>query len=774
MVSGLQMSTVSDKASAIYAAGVQPWPVNHNGTKAPRLGGWSTTDLPERLNKAETMKMFQDDDTGLGVICGKVSGNLELFEFEGRFVNSDGYNEFLSRCQDEGLGELLAKLQTGYEALSPSGGIHLMLRTRGPALGNTKLARRPATPEELEHNPEETSKVLIETRGEGGFAIFMGSNGKVHPSGGSWRRSDGGPKTIATITVAQRDALYELASSFDEMPELKPHISLPGAASGDDLAEHITTEIGISNLLTEDGWHSPFTKRNGRIEWTRPGKESRDGGSLEQFPDGGCNIYTTTHNQAWTASILTGSAFDHVTPIGVLAAVRFNGDISAAMSWTRKQITGIAPETGQIEAPGLGLPDGFWDARPTYKHIRNAAWASMTVPEALLGSTLSRYAAMIPPAVKLPAIIGSKATLDYITCVVAESSGGKTISNGAAAEILSGRTLTKQVDFDAPIGSGEGLVQAFMGYELNDKGKKMGDPSYKFGQYRSIHFTADEGTAITEAQKRSGTTLVQTLCSAWSGSTLGQLNASIETKRRIPGGKRRVAATINIQTALASELFESQLVGLPKRMVFFWAHGEFPETLPEHPGDLEVAGQNNYWGWETDQFMEVCSEVRNELRAHRRVVAAGTEHQDDLDGHRGLLKLKTAALLALMEGQMTVNVQDWELAEMIMKHSDRVRSHVLAVKRAADSRNAAAKTMSLAEREATIDDVKELKAIARLRASIVRKTAEGPISKSDLMKATTASSTRHRFSEALASAVADGEIEVVNTPDGRGDLVQSV
>jgi hypothetical protein len=33
--------------------------------------------------------------------------------------------------------------------------------------------------------------------------------------------------------------------------------------------------------------------------------------------------------------------------------------------------------------------------------------------------------------------------------------------------------------------------------------------------------------------------------------------------------------------------------------------------------------------------MEVASEVREELRAHRRVVAAGTEHQDDLDGHRG-------------------------------------------------------------------------------------------------------------------------------------------
>ena len=125
-----------------------------------------------------------------------------------------------------------------------------------------------------------------------------------------------------------------------------------------------------------------------------------------------------------------------------------------------------------------------------------------------------------------------------------------------------------------------------------------------------------------------------------------------------------------------------------------------------------------------------------------------------------------------MEGRMNVNVQDWELAEMIMKHSDRVRSHVLVVKRAADSRNADAKTMSMAEREATIDDVKERKAIARLRASIVRKVAEGPISKSDLMKATTASGTRHRFDEALASAIADGTIEVVDTPDGKGTLVQ--
>ena len=41
---------------------------------------------------------------------------------------------------------------------------------------------------------------------------------------------------------------------------------------------------------------------------------------------------------------------------------------------------------------------------------------------------------------------------------------------------------------------------------------------------------------------------MQTLCSAWSGAQMGQLNASVETKRIVPAGKRRVAATINIQS----------------------------------------------------------------------------------------------------------------------------------------------------------------------------------------------------------------------------------
>ena len=86
----------------------------------------------------------------------------------------------------------------------------------------------------------------------------------------------------------------------------------------------------------------------------------------------------------------------------------------------------------------------------------------------------------------------------------------------------------------------------------------------------------------------------------------------------------------------------------------------------------------------------------------------------------------------------------------------------------------ARKGAKVGRREATPGFEDEATKVARLHAAIVRKVAEGPISKSDLKKATTASSTRHRFEEALAFAVADGEVKVVDSPNGRGYSVQPV
>ena len=58
---------------------------------------------------------------------------------------------------------LVARIEAGYCEQSPKPGIHWLYRCTELA-GNTKLATRPKTPEEMKH-PKDREQVLIETRG---------------------------------------------------------------------------------------------------------------------------------------------------------------------------------------------------------------------------------------------------------------------------------------------------------------------------------------------------------------------------------------------------------------------------------------------------------------------------------------------------------------------------------------------------------------------------------------------------------------------------------
>jgi hypothetical protein len=117
---------------------------------------------------------------------GRISGNIELFEFDSQ---SELYEDFRRVAAAAGLGELVERIEAGYLEESPKG-IHWLVRCSEIG-GNTKLARRPKRPEEMEHSGD-IIQVLIETRGEGGYAVLAPSHGPVHPSGKAYelRRGD--------------------------------------------------------------------------------------------------------------------------------------------------------------------------------------------------------------------------------------------------------------------------------------------------------------------------------------------------------------------------------------------------------------------------------------------------------------------------------------------------------------------------------------------------------------------------------------------------------
>lgn len=215
-------------ARELYDAGLCPLPVKANGSKAPDVSTWLKYKVT-RSTPAEHDHWFGDGRrTGIGSVLGAISGNVEMIEFEGRAIEEGLLDQITEVAENSGLGDLWTAVTTGWADRSPSGGTHYKVRVEGrPAAKNTKLASRLARPDE--YTPEEQQRlrekpntkivrVLIETRGEGGFVVIAPSYGSTHPSGKPYVRLSGGPASMSVVSPDDLDAIYALCRSVDAMP----------------------------------------------------------------------------------------------------------------------------------------------------------------------------------------------------------------------------------------------------------------------------------------------------------------------------------------------------------------------------------------------------------------------------------------------------------------------------------------------------------------------------------------------------------------------------
>lgn len=239
-------------------------PVASDGSKRPAV---SWKEYQERKPTTEELLGWFSGNTydGLGVITGEVSGLLEMLEFEGRAVAKGLHLEARSAIDSAGLGDIWLRLVNGYMEMTPSGGIHFLYRVVGNSLpGNTKLASQAG----------DDGGCLIETRSEGGFCITAPSGGNAHPSGKAWEIASGSIETIPIITLSEREELFRILRTFDEVPHndivrqevTKTEIDL--TQPGDDYSSK-TTWVEI---LEPAGWKRVFTDRQGVTFWRRPGK----------------------------------------------------------------------------------------------------------------------------------------------------------------------------------------------------------------------------------------------------------------------------------------------------------------------------------------------------------------------------------------------------------------------------------------------------------------------------------------------------------------------
>ncbi|MFZ4792285.1 MAG: bifunctional DNA primase/polymerase [Candidatus Competibacteraceae bacterium] len=342
------------------AAGLCPVPPKMDGSKAP-IGAWkSFQHFPP--DETQIRKWYSASNlTGYGLVTSKVSGNLELFEFD----CIPSYHRFKFAAAAADLGDLVDRIEAGYSEQTPKPGIHWLYHCPEIA-GNTELASRPKTAEEMKH-PKDKAQVLIETRGEGGFVIIAPSNGKTHPSGGAYQLLSGGFSSIATITPDERRDLFALARTFHVAPAAPKEQVEKGnvrnhrtnSSSGDSRwqvrpGDDFNANAVWRELLEAQGWTFVYRQEE-RDYWRRPGKNQ------------GVSACTNWEGKDYFYCFSTSTEFEAEKPIdkvGFHAQTMHGGNFKAAIMALAEVGYGT-PAPDAEKDRGHRLANGLFKGRST-------------------------------------------------------------------------------------------------------------------------------------------------------------------------------------------------------------------------------------------------------------------------------------------------------------------------------------------------------------------------------------------------------------------------
>lgn len=370
-----------EHAKAAHAAGLCVVPPRGNGSKAPMVA-WTRYQY-ERPTIEDLERWYSNpNQTGIGAVLGKPSGNAELFEFD----DVDSYEQLRNLAGAAGEGDLVERIEAGYLETSPNG-IHWLYRCE-TIEGNRKLAQRLKSDDER-GTTGDTVKVLIETRGNGGYAVLAPTHGSVHPSGRPYKLIRGSYATIATITPAERERLFSLAQSLDAMPrtEVTPAVVMPDShlsTVAERPGDYFNRTRTWADVLTKHGWTVHF--EHGKVTyWTRPGRERvtsattnyADTDLLKVFSTSTPFQTTRTYSKFGAYALLEhGGSFSNAArairaemmpkppPSRPLTLLNGNGSIGASNDVAKPIVDGPAQERGRLRlletVDVLNMPPPEW------------------------------------------------------------------------------------------------------------------------------------------------------------------------------------------------------------------------------------------------------------------------------------------------------------------------------------------------------------------------------------------------------------------------------
>jgi len=291
-------------------------------------------------------------DTGdsLCVICGAVSGNLEMIDFD---LEAELFERWFELVEEAAPG-LASRL---YAETTQSGGRHLAYRCVEPVEGNKKLAQREVERPNGDEFVYRGKKVkprkkggrwigtltFIETRGEGGLFLCDPSPGYV--------ALDGDLTTLPTVTAAERAILLDTARSLNEAVEIvEPRRTRTESDNwsvrpGDDFKQR----GDIRPFLKKHDWSKVCDGKGDNEYWRRPGKHSYWSATWN-----GQVFYVFSSNAAPFEGGHGYSAF------AVYALLEHDGDWTAATAALHKLGYGV-PKPSVSRQPAEAAPPSLSD-----------------------------------------------------------------------------------------------------------------------------------------------------------------------------------------------------------------------------------------------------------------------------------------------------------------------------------------------------------------------------------------------------------------------------
>lgn len=146
------------------AAGLSVIPVRADGSKAPALKAGEVEQYRERFPTPTEIEAWfaPSRPVGLAVVCGKISGNLAVLDFESQGV----WDRWRGRAVETGLADWLLDKPI---VRTPKGGRHVYCRIAEGWVAGGKLAML------------SKSETLVEVRGQGHYVLAPGCPPACHP-----------------------------------------------------------------------------------------------------------------------------------------------------------------------------------------------------------------------------------------------------------------------------------------------------------------------------------------------------------------------------------------------------------------------------------------------------------------------------------------------------------------------------------------------------------------------------------------------------------------